>query len=248
MSKSKEWFWSLIDLFLAILIITGLFSIKAINRYEDSLAATRTISIGAEGKITAVPDIAVVSFSEVTEGKDPEKIADENNKKINAAIDLVKEEGIDAKDIKTTAYNLYPLYEYDEDKRATFISGYTLTQTIQLKIRDFSKIGKILGALPTLGINQIGTLSFDVDDQDKYLNDARKIAFEKAFAKAREMAKQNKVHIKRVVTFNESQGGYLYPIYRESSIGVASSAAKSPQIEAGSQEITVNVSVTYEIE
>lgn len=247
MSKSKEWFWSLIDLFLVVLIIVGLFSIKAISRYEDSLAATRTISISAEGKVTVVPDIAVVSFSEVTEGKDPEKIADENNKKINAAIDLVKKEGIDAKDIKTTAYNLYPRYEYDEDKRATFISGYTLTQTIQLKIRDFSKIGKILGDLPALGINQIGTLSFDVDDQDKYLNDARKIAFEKAFSKAREMAKQNKVRIKRVVTFNESQGGYPYPVYRE-SIGAASLVAKSPQIEAGSQEITVNVSVTYEIE
>ncbi|MDD5547510.1 MAG: SIMPL domain-containing protein [Candidatus Pacebacteria bacterium] len=244
--KKSFWFW--ISVFLAVCAIWTAYAIKPLIQYGNSLAPARTITVSGEGKAVAIPDIAQVSFSVLTRGSSPEKISDENIKKMNAAIDYVKGEGIDVKDIKTTGYNLSPNYEYDKDRRTSYISGYTITQTVQIKIRDFSKIGKILGRLPELGINDIGTLSFDVDEQDEYLNQARKQAFEKAMAKAKEMAKQNGVKIKKVVTFSESQNGYYpYPVYK-TALGMGEAAMDAaPRIEAGSQEITVNVSVVYEI-
>lgn len=243
----KKYFWLSLSVLIVVSAIWTVYSIKPLEKYSHSLMPARTITVSGEGKVTAIPDIAAVSFSVVTEGADPVKIADESNKKAAAGINFVKEQGIEEKDIKTTAYNLSPRYEYNDKTRKTFISGYTLTQTVQIKIRDFSKIGEIMGALPELGINEIGTLSFGVDDDEKYLNEARKQAFEKAYAKAKDMAEQNRVHIERTVTFSESQN-YPYPIYRETLGMAAASSAKVAQIEPGSQEITVNVSVTYEIE
>lgn len=238
------------NIVLAMLVINGLFFVMpTISKFRASLTPARTIIVSAQGKTTVIPDIASTSFSVVTEGKNPKDITSENSRKLNSAIDFIKSQGIEAKYIKTIGYNLSPRYEYDKNKRASFISGYTLTQTVSVKIRDFAKIGEILGALPTYGVNQISSINFDVEDSDKYLNEARKEAFDKALAKARTMARQNNVRIKRAVTFSESQNVYPYPILFASQLSKGmEAAAVSPSIEPGSQEVTVMVSVTYEIQ
>ncbi len=246
----KKYFWVFLNLLLVVLIILGLFSIGAIRRYIEASPVVRSIVVSAEGKTVVTPDIAKVNFSVISEGLDTVKISNDNIEKMNKAIDFVKSQGVDAKDIQTAGYNLVPKYEYDEARKKSYISGYTLTQTVYVKIRDFSKISTILGALPNLGVNNISSLSFDIENQDKALADARNQAFEKAFTKAKEMAKKNGVEIKRVVTFSDYQN--VYPIYMDSakysSAGMASSVSPAPSIEPGSQEVKVNVSITYELE
>jgi uncharacterized protein YggE len=234
--------------FLAVVILYSLFFGPA-KKFGDSLFPAKTIAVSAEGKVVVEPDIAAVSFSVVSEGADPEKIADENNRKISMAIDFIKSQGVDAKDIKTTQYNLQPKYEYDEKNRKSWISGYTLTQTVLMKIRDLSKVGKILAGLPEAGINQIGSISFDVDDPEKYLSEARNQAFEKAKIKAGEMAEKNGVKLGKVINFSEYQGGVRAPPipYFEALRKGGDATAITPSIQPGAQEVTVQVSVTYEI-
>ena len=245
--KQKDWFWMILNVVLVVLILLGLSSLKALYSYGKSLPASRTITISADGKAVVLPDIATFFFSVVNEGNDPEELSAKNNEIINEALGLVKKEGVEDKDIKTTSYDLSPRYNYDEKRRTNFIDGYRLSQTITVKIRDFSKISKILAALPGLGINQIGSLSFGVDEPDTYLNEAREQAFQKAREKADAMAKQNHVRIKKVITFSEFTGGYPRPMYAKAEIGGFGGDIVAPQIEPGSQEVTVNVSVTYEI-
>jgi len=251
LEESKKYFWLVLNLVLIVLIFLGLTAVDALKKYQSSLIPSRVITVTAQDKKAVIPDIASFSFSVVSEGKDPAKIADENNQVMNRAIGVVKAEGIDAKDIQTSGYNLSPRYEYDEKTRATTVSGYTLTQTVFVKIRDFSKISKILSSLPALGINQISSLSFEIDNQDKYIAEIRGNAFEKAKDKAKEMASQNHSRLGRVVTFSEYQN-YPGPIYRaydskSEAYGIGGASVAAPAVEPGSQEVIVNVSVTYEI-
>lgn len=245
---SKRVFWILLNTFLAVGAIVLLMSVKALWRYSKSVFPARSVNITAEGKAIAVPDIANLSFSVITEGVDFKKVASENNQKVNDALNFIKSLGIEDKDIKTTGYDLSPRYEYDEKRRTSFISGYTLTQTVQLKLRDFNKISDIIRALPEYGINQIGALIFTVEEPEKYLAEARKEAFEKARSKAEAMARQNGVKIKQVINFSEFTG-YLPPIpLAAAEFGKGGDQAViRPTIEPGSQEVNVQVSVTYEI-
>ena len=249
LEETKKYFWLLLNLVLIVLVFLGLSAVDALEKYQSSIVPSRVITVAAQDKKAVIPDIASFSFSVVSEGKDPAKIADENNQIMKRAIGVVKAEGVDAKDIQTSGYNLSPRYEYDEKTRATTVSGYTLTQTVYVKIRDFTKISKILSFLPALGINQISSLSFEIDNQDKYVAEIRGSAFEKAKEKAKEMARQNHANLGRVVTFSEYQN-YPGPIYRASKdtvYGMGETAVSAPTVEPGSQEVTVNVSVTYEI-
>ncbi len=244
-----EIYQKLKEIFLVVLILVGLVSLSAINKWSGSVYPVRSFTVSADGKATVVPDIANVSFSVVSEGSDPERLQVDNNDKMTKAIDFVKSLGVDAKDIKTTNYNLSPRYEYDEKTRKSYITGYTLTQTASVKIRDLSKVAKILGGLSNSGVNQITGPSFGIEDPEKYLGEARKQAFEKAKAKANVMALENGVRIKRLVNFSEFQGGPV-PYYRAEALGGGGDFAKTPlpTIELGTQEVTVQVSVTYEIE
>lgn len=233
-------------LFLVVVIIYSLFFGPA-KKYGDSLMPAKTINVSAEGKITVSPDIAKLSFSVVSEGANPKLLAENNNKKMNAAIDFAKSQGIEEKDIKTTEYNLSPRYEYDEKTKKTFISGYTLTQTVLVKVRDLTKTAEVLGGLPELGINQISSISFDIDEPEKYLSEARNQAFDKAKEKAEAMAEKNGVELVRVINFYEYQSIPYYQNVKALGMGGAEAAPALPQIQPGSQEVTIQVSVTYEI-
>ncbi|MDP3014960.1 MAG: SIMPL domain-containing protein [bacterium] len=231
-------------------VITYSFFWGPAKKFGDSLFPTRTFLVSAEGKVMVSPDIAKISFSVISEGINPKTIAEENNKKMNSAIDFIKSQGIDEKDIKTTQYNLSPRYEYDEKTKKTFISGYTLTQNVLVKIRDLSKVAEVLGGLPELGINQIGQVSFEIDEPEKYLAEARDKAFDKANIKAKEMSGKNNVQLGRVINFLE-WGSTPRPYYENlRALGMGGEAAAPqalPQIQPGTEEVIVQVNITYEI-
>ena len=251
--SSKSFFWTILNLVLVVAFFSGIRAFIFSPFYENE----RIITVEAEGKTIVTPDIANISFSVISEGVDPKTIQEENSKKMKNAIDFVKSQGVADKDIKTANYNLYPKYDYSRppvifypDGNRQEIIGYTLSQTVFIKVRDLEKTGEILGGLPEKGINQIEQISFEVEDSDKYLNQAREEAFKKAEMKARAMAKANGVRIKRVVNFSDYGGGYPYPVpYFAESFGKggADATIQSPPIEPGSQEVLVRVSVSYEI-
>jgi len=245
-SKSKNQAIIIFLGFLMLVIIYSLFFGPA-KKYGDSLMPAKTINVSAEGKVTVSPDIAKLSFSVVSEGANSKLLAENNNKKMNAAIDFAKSQGIEEKDIKTTEYNLSPRYEYDEKTKKTFISGYTLTQTVLVKVRDLNKVAEVLGGLPVLGINQISSISFDIDEPEKYLSEARNQAFDKVKEKAKAMAEKNGVKLGRVINFYEYQSTPYYQNVRALGMGGAEAVQPLPQIQPGSQEVTIQVSVTYEI-
>lgn len=248
--NSNKIFWSLINFGLIVLIVGMVFGLTALSRYGSSLTPARVIYVSAEGEVVAVPDVAEIYFSVVSEDDNATIIQKTNTDKVNKAIEFVKGEGVDAKDIKTSQYSLYPKYDYDRFTGQSNIYAYELRQSVTVKIRDFDKISAIVSGLTSLGVNEIGQLQFEIDDPEVYLQQAREEAFMKAQEKAETMARQNDVRVGRVVTFSESTG-YTQPMYFK-AMGMGGATAEdmgmpAPSIEPGSQEVKVTVNVTYEI-
>lgn len=258
MEKEKVFLYKVLAVFVIVLtfavVYFSLFAGGVAERYASSLNPARTVAVSASGKSFVKPDIAVLSFSVVTEGNDISKITDENNAKINKAIDLLKSQNIDPKDIQTSEYNLSPVYSQPVPLSSSAysfvpkISGYTLTQSVSVKVRDFSKISPVMGELPGLGINRISGVSFQIEDQEKYLSEARKEAFDNARKKAENIASENNFTLGNIINVSEyANQPYYYEKALSSGIGGVVSPSAAPQIEPGSKEITLNVSVVYEI-
>lgn len=229
----------------------------AVSRWGSSLAPARTLSVSAQGKTTAAPDLAEVSFSVISQGKDPNSLNADNNQKMSAVIDFVKSLSIASSDIATVNYDLSPNY-YTPPVNMTMIPatgvtspetivGYTLTQTVEVKVRDFTNIAKLLGGLPPLGINQISGVSFTFDNPDKFLAVARADAMAKAAAKATEMAGEAGISLGDIVNVEENSNIPVYPM-SYAPMAMESGAARAPvapTIEPGTQDITDQVTVVY---
>ena len=225
----------------------------------------RSFSVSADGKDISIPDVAEFDFTVLTEGgKDLTALQKQNTDDANKAISYVKSESVQAKDIKTTYYNVSPRYQnYDcsntvdssgQTTRACpppSIVGYTITQTVDVKIRDFSKIGDIVGGVVTNGANQVGSLNFTLDDPTSAQDAARAQAIGKAKVKAEGVAQAGGFRLGRLLNIQE--GSNPYPVYAEKSYSMNSmgggvpAAAPQPSVEPGSQETDVTVTLTYEI-
>lgn len=231
--------------------------ISAASSYSRSIepSSFRSFAVSAEGDYVAVPDVAQFTFSVVTEGgTDVSALQEENTRKMNQAIEFVKDQGVDDKDIKTQRYSLQPRYQYyrceDGPCPPPEIVGYTVTQTAEVKIRDFEVIGDIVGGVVENGANTISQLSFVIDDPTEVQNQARAEAIEKAKDKAKSIASAGGFRVGRLLSIQE---GGAYPVYRtyalEESLDKATGMGGgiAPSIEPGSEEVTVNVTLVYEI-
>jgi hypothetical protein len=253
-NHSKDVLFKILSGFVGILTIVIIYLVffGPLSNYTASLYYSRTVSVSASDKVTAIPDIANLSFSVVTEGSDISAITNDNNSKVNNAIAMAKQNGVDEKDIQTTDYSLVPVYTQAGVYSYGFvptIAKYQLTQTVALKVRDFLKISTVLNSLIALKINSTGGISFTIDDPEKYLVDARAKAFQKAHDKALIMAQQNGLSLGKIVSVSDYSSGYAVPYKTNLGIGGGAAMAESiaPMIQPGSQEITANVNITYEI-
>ncbi|KKR38790.1 MAG: Outer membrane protein [Parcubacteria group bacterium GW2011_GWB2_40_8] len=243
---------------VAILSISGSYS-KSVDPYN-----ARSFSVQGEGKVISVPDVAQFSFSVITQGGiNTAEIQKENTEKTNKAIDFLKSLNISEKDIKTQRFDLNPRYEsarcyggYDmmgmgkPCPLSPEIIGYTITQTVSVKIRDFANISKALAGVVENGANNVTSLSFTIDDPDALKAQAREQAIAKAQAKAEAIAKAGGFKIGKLISIYED---YYTPFYSQvKSMGVmdgmgGGESAPMPSIEPGSQEVIVNVNISYQI-
>ncbi len=251
--SSKTIFWYLINAAIVVAVVLGLMGIGTMVRYSNAIAPSRTIQVNGEGKLDITPDVATITASVVTRGTDSVKVQAENTQKMNSIVAFVKSQDIPAADIKTTGYNLYPTNRWDPKTGEQIPTGFEASQTITVKIRGVDqakeKAGRVASGLVPAGANQVGGIQYDIENPEAQRALARQMAFDNAFSKARSMAAQNHVRIARVITFSESTSNPGGPIYYAKAMSATmDAAAPTPSsIEPGTQEIQVNVAVTYEI-
>ena len=236
------------------ILIMSAYGIFSFVRSYETVTETSSFSTSAEGKTTAIPDIVQFSFSVITQGGvNLQDIQSENTTKANSAIAFVKSRGIDAKDISTERYSVEPRYQYfDCSGRQSAVCppyeivGYTITQNILVKVRDFSKIGDLLSGVVQNGANTVSQLNFTVEDPSGLENQAREKAIAKAKDKARSIARAGGFRLGKLLSINEGSY-YPMPMFSGAEAKGGGTLALSPTIEPGSYDITINVSLTYEI-
>ncbi|MDD2807736.1 MAG: SIMPL domain-containing protein [Patescibacteria group bacterium] len=248
--------WGLVLATIIVIMLTIFLAILTWNQFKqhDYIGRTDqqlyTITIDGEGKVNAIPDIAQVSLGVTTDNL---KVADaqkENTTKVNDLMKNLKALGVADKDIQTSNYNIYPKYDYSNGKQN--LIGYTVNQSLNVKIRNLDSVGNIIESAGRLGANQVGSLNFTIDDPEIIKQQAREKALVNAKEKADALAKVAGVKLGKLVSFAENSGN-AGPIYYDNLKSAAPSGmggaemAPVPAIAPGSQDVVVDVTVTYEV-
>lgn len=214
------------------------------NRLGES---ENVITVSATSEVYAKPDLALTTFSVVTEAKTVGGAMQENTANMNAVIAFVKTQGVEDKDLKTANFNISPHYEWYDEGRRRVLAGYEVSQSLQVKMRDLTKVGDIIQGATTAGANDVGNLQFTIDNEDALKEEARDKAIEEAKIKAKTLAKELDIRLVKIISFSES-GNFPVPYYTASSketLGMGGAVA--PDIQTGENKISVSVSLTYQI-
>ena len=232
-----------------------------VSAYSRSVVPERVFTVSGEGKAVAVPDIAQLSIGVLTEGgKNLTELQKQNTEKINRIISYLKEQGIDKKDIKTEYYNISPRYQstpcpiyqqtYPEIIRpcpsSPEIIGYSISQTISVKVRDLNKVGDVLAGAVERGANNVYGPNFTIDDPVGLQNQAREAAIKQAREKAKSMAKAGNFRLGKLISIQEGFYPGPIPLFEGKADG-RGGIGSAPAIEPGSQDIVINITLTYEI-
>lgn len=209
-----------------------------------------TFALSGEGLVSARPDLAIVRSGVVSEGKTAREALDANTQAMAKLVASIKSAGIEDRDIATSNFSVQPRYIHSERRNGTQepprIDGYEVRNTVTVRVRDLGKLGGVLDTAVSEGANQIEGLSFDISEKAGLLAEARKKALADARAKAELYAEAAGVKLGRLRELSEQQfGGPPRPMMRMEAMAAAPQA--DVPIEAGEQDIRVNISTVWEI-
>ena len=158
----------------------------------------------------------------------------------------MKKAGVRPKDLQTAGFNVNPKYSrpprQNEPQQAPQIVGYSVRNTLTVRIRDLGSAGEILDQAVSLGSNAISGLTFTVAEPKPLQSAARKAAMADALEKAKLYADAAGVTLGAIQTITES-GGIRPPQPR---MAMARAEAAVP-IEAGEITYRAQVNVIWEI-
>lgn len=207
-------------------------------------SASAGINVTGQGRVMGVPDTLTLQIGVSVLRPSVDRATGDAAARAQAIIDALTANGVAADDIQTANYSIWP--EYDYSGSAQRLTGYRVQNNLTVKIRNLDTAGTVIDAATAAGGDDavVSGLSFSIEDNETLLEMARTAAWADAEAKAEQLAQLAGVDLGRAISITESVNYNTPPIFYEER---AAAADMATPIQAGQQEVTVVVSVTFAI-
>jgi hypothetical protein len=204
------------------------------------------ITVTGEGKVTAAPDVAMLTLGVHTLAPTVAEARDGAATALDAMVASMRANGIDEKDIQTQQLSIHPEYDYGNEQQT--LRGFRVTNTVLAKVRNIDNTSKVVDDAVTAGGDSttIEGIAFTIDEPGELQSQAREAAVRDARAKAETLASAAGVGLGDPIEINE--GGGVQPVYYSGAEIAADRQAAAPTpIEPGELDVVINVSVTWDI-
>jgi len=236
---------------IALLIILGMAAVGAVSAASDSTDNDKVIHSTGTGNVIGTPDSAQVTFSVKTENTDVKQAQADKAVKMTKVIDALVASGVPRDALKTTGYNIYPIYEDSNGILSPKIKTYQVTNTLTVTLHDVSKTGEVIDVAVANGINQASSIQFMLSDEQSQV--LRTKALQDAVSRARADADTVAGAMGTAITGVKNadiSAGYspvLYQNYQYDTVGAAMKSAAPTPVQPGDITVSATVTITYNI-
>ena len=235
---------------LGVVGCTGFFDSEE-TEIKQAISSQQDIGIWVTGigKVSVVPDIAVLSLGIETQEATVAEAQQQAAEAMDAVMDVLDSYGVDDKDIQTQYFSIQPVRRWDDDKDQEILLGYRVTNTVAVKIRNMDDAGGVIDATVAAGgdYSRVNSIYFTEDEPEAYYEEAREKAMADAEDKAEQLAHLGGVNLGTPIYINE-YSGYTSPpvIYRDYEVAEGASVQET-SISPGEMEIQLTIQVVYSI-
>lgn len=202
------------------------------------------ITVSGEGRASGKPDLMTVNMGVEANADTANGALDEANVLATALIKTFKDMGVESKDLQTSDLSIWPNWDNDAQR----IVGYHVSNTLTVKLRNLGRAGEVIDAAAGAVGDAVrfNGVSFTIDDTTRLATKARADAVKRAADQAKQLADAAGVELGDLRSMDETGGQAPTPVYYGMAADEAVRAESVP-IEKGSQEVTVNVVLVYDI-
>jgi uncharacterized protein len=216
----------------------------AFAQMPQSPAADARIVVTGEGSVSVAPDYAAINAGVMSRAKTAGEAADANAKSMAAVISALTDAGIARNDIQTVQYSLQPVYTSPVSGSEQKLTGFSVSNRLNVKVRDIGKAGAILDKLVAAGATEVGNIEYLHSNSSALLDQARQAAMADARRKAELYAKAAGLTI-GVVAFVSEGASSTPPVFGK--LMRAAAPAMSTQILSGEDTLSVQVTVGFDV-
>jgi uncharacterized protein YggE len=174
----------------------------------------RTMTLSGQGRITLVPDVAVIRLGVQLTGADLEEVQSQNAIQSQAVLDALHRMGVT--DIRTFQY---AIDKYYENVNGTSVDrGYTVRNIMEIRTNDTGQVGAVIDAAVNAGANVVDLISFEVANSERYYQQSLNLAVADAIEKAKSISTELGIPIDPTpisITENSSMPRPIQPFQRE---------------------------------
>ena len=241
---------------LALTCVALSLSVLAVAKESLAQEVTRqplqepTLTVTGWASIDVEPDIAIIRAGAVTDAQTARAAMEANTKIMQDAFTALDAAGVEARDMQPSRLTVEPRYTYFDssngERRPPRIDGYTVSNQLTVRVRDLATIGEALDALIDAGVNQMGGLSFTVDEPQAAIRQAQQDAVRDAREQAELLTDAAGVNLGRIISITpQGQGGRPQPPTPQFARMAMDAAAESVPIATGEQEIEARVTIVW---
>ncbi|HEY9286566.1 MAG TPA: SIMPL domain-containing protein [Candidatus Dormibacteraeota bacterium] len=227
----------------ARLSATGAQAATTIPLPSPTTAAQAAVIVTGSATIDVIPDVARLVVSIQTTAPTASQAESQNAAAADSAMSHIERAGIASVDIKTLGMQVWPQYDYRSSPQV--LTGFTATQTLQVTIRNLSRIGAVIDAAVAGGATSVQGITYDITDHSAASAQALAKAVADAQVKARAMANAAGIRLGPVVSITDIESTpYPFPIIRAAT---ASAGSSGTQVSPPDVQLTVSVTVGWSI-
>jgi len=162
------------------------------------------ITVTGTGRVSGQPDIANISVGVTVDAATVEEAREIAAQTQTAVINSIKDNGVEAKDVRTSNFSISPRYNYDG--RTQTIEGYTVNNMVTIKVRKLDQLSKIIDDAARAGGNytMVHGVAFGIDDPEELRSQAREEALNQAKARAEDIARVTGVSLGKPISIVEA--------------------------------------------
>ena len=206
--------------------------------------SSSTISVTGQAKIATTPNLASFSVGITTVGTSVDLARAENDRIMGRVVDSLIAQGIDRKQITTSQFSLQPLY--DNESRVSGqqrISSYRLQNNVSVVVEELPILGTLIDSAFQAGANQFYGLRFGLKNDNNIKDELLRKAVQDGRRKAQIIADALGVTLGQPLSVTEA--GNYSPMQADSNLMMK--AATGAQIEAGTQTVSLEVNLVFNI-
>src|SRR5919107_1016431 len=156
------------------------------NTNANVTNSNNTLFVSGTAFTKVKPDRVVISIGVETTNKTAKASLDANSELMNKTISSLRNLGVKENETSTSSFTISPNYNYTESGTILNITGFTVTNSIQIDSSILANISSWIDAAVASGANSINSIDFRISN--KLLEDTKNMLIKDAIANAEEKA------------------------------------------------------------